>query len=242
MTELRKPALSVSAQVMREANHATKGSYYRQLPGLSRSWELVQPIDGLPLPVGSRLDLEGYRHSSTHDNGGWDWLGLLVRVVDGQHSDEHYLVISSAEWGVGVTRGLAVADLLPPHLAVSDVSDMNDLPPETPIDWDSLQASLATRLSAADAWVRRPADSGYEERMHEWMNEGMSPEEWAARHAQDLASFSGGDYSFADRMLDAWVRRLDKILFMPGAVDICRRHFLTPDELQAVLVREAEPF
>jgi len=63
------------------------------------------------------------------------------------------------------------------------------------------------------------------------MKEGVSPEEWAARHAQDLVCFSGGEYCYADPLLDAWVQRLDAILFMPGAVDACRRHYLTADEM-----------
>ena len=105
--------------MMREADYAAMGSYYHQLPALPTSWDLVQPIDGLPLPVGSRLDLEGYHHASTYDNGGWDLLTLLVRVLDGQHSGKHFIVMSSAAWGVGVTPGFDVADLLPAHLAVS---------------------------------------------------------------------------------------------------------------------------
>ena len=87
-------------------------------------------------------------------------------------------------------------------------------------EWDSLDAMLAAYVVAADHSTRRPADSGHEERMRDWMNEGLSPEEWAARHAQDLASFSGGEYRHADPLLDAWVQRLDAILFMPGAVAV----------------------
>ena len=109
-------------------------------------------------------------------------------------------------------------------------------------EWDSLDTMLAAHVVAADHSTRRPADPGYEAWMRDLMNEGLSPEEWAARHAQDIASFSGGEYHYPDPLLDAWVQRLDAILFMSGAVAVCRRHYMTPNEIRAVLEREAEPF
>ena len=97
-------------------------------------------------------------------------------------------------------------------------------------EWDALEAAVDARL-LADGSARRPADLGYEERMRGWMSEGLCPEEWAARNAQDLGCFSGGELTYSDASLDAWVQRLDAILFMPGAVDACRRHYLTADEM-----------
>jgi hypothetical protein len=108
-------------------------------------------------------------------------------------------------------------------------------------EWLRFQASLDERLANAPD-DRRQAYPFYEERMRTWRSEGLSPEEWAARNAQNLLCFSGGQYCYSDPSLDAWVRRLDTILFTHGAVDACRRHFLTDDEMRAVLAREAEPF
>ena len=108
-------------------------------------------------------------------------------------------------------------------------------------DWDTLRGAIDARLSADNA-RRPPSDAGYEEWMRGWVSEGLCPEEWAARHAQDLICFSGGECRYSDPALDAWVRRLDAILLTHGAVDACRRHYLTAAEMQAVLEREAEPF
>jgi hypothetical protein len=89
---------------------------------------------------------------------------------------------------------------------------------------------------------RSPADPWGEERAAQWMGEGLSPAEWAARHAHALAMCSFLNSRFRDPALDAWIVELDQILRTPGAVAAARRRYLTGQERKAVERREREPF
>ena len=70
----------------------------------------------------------------------------------------------------------------------------------------------------------------------------MSPEEYAARRAQDWGCFALHLYRYRDATLSAWMRRLGEILFDEGEVERCRQRFLTPEELAEVRRRAAEEF
>lgn len=76
----------------------------------------------------------------------------------------------------------------------------------------------------------------------EWMAEGLSPSEWAARHAHALAMWSFPNYRFRDPALDVWIQELDGILRTPGAVEAARQRYLTRQERKAIEEREREPF
>jgi hypothetical protein len=89
---------------------------------------------------------------------------------------------------------------------------------------------------------RSPADPWAEEIAAEWLGEGLSPAEWAARHAHALAMCSFLNSRFRDPTLDAWIVELDQILRAPDAVDAARRRYLTRQELKAIEEREHEPF
>jgi hypothetical protein len=99
------------------------------------------------------------------------------------------------------------------------------IPGREPLTWDELQRIL----DAAEPYLdRRPASrSNYQEIVGAWYAEGLSPEEWAARHGHELVVSSFSDYEFDDPLLDAWSQRLATLLFTAGAVDVCRRHFLS---------------
>src|SRR5258708_7082272 len=68
----------------------------------------------------------------------------------------------------------------------------------------------------------------------------MSPEEYAARHAQALGCFAFHHYRYGDPALGAWVRRVAEILTTEGEVERCRQRFLSPEELACVRRQEAE--
>lgn len=70
----------------------------------------------------------------------------------------------------------------------------------------------------------------------------MSPEEYAARHGQDWASFSFDDFEYADPVLDRWIQHLGKTFTTPGAIGRCQEQFLSPEELRQVRARAEEPF
>ena len=89
------------------------------------------------------------------------------------------------------------------------------------------------------------ADPGRERDAREMFPLDMSPEEYAARHAQDWICFSFDDYRYADARLDSWIQRLGDILFRrEGApsLDELRLKYLTPQEREAVEKREKEEF
>jgi hypothetical protein len=68
----------------------------------------------------------------------------------------------------------------------------------------------------------------------------MTPEEYAARHAHLIGSFSLHRYRYRDPVLGAWVRRLGEILASEAEVERCRLQFLAPEERAAVKKQEAE--
>jgi hypothetical protein len=70
----------------------------------------------------------------------------------------------------------------------------------------------------------------------------MSPEEYAARNAHRWGCFSLHEYSYADPILGAWVRRLGAILFSVEEIERCRQRFLTSEELAAVRQEETADF
>jgi hypothetical protein len=68
----------------------------------------------------------------------------------------------------------------------------------------------------------------------------MDPEEYVARHAQDIACFSFDRYRYADPALGSWVRRVGELLASTSEVERCREQYLSPDELIEVRRRAAE--
>jgi hypothetical protein len=89
---------------------------------------------------------------------------------------------------------------------------------------------------------RPPADPWREARAAEWMGEGMTPAEWAARNSHKLAMSSLFDLQYREPALDAWIHELRQILMAPGAVEAARRRYLTPKELKWVEKQLREPF
>jgi hypothetical protein len=110
---------------------------------------------------------------------------------------------------------------------------------ETELTWHALQKHLDSPF--ADQIPRRRSDDFRRERASEWRATGLSPEEWAANNAHEIESFSFDEFSYDDPDLDAWVHRLGRILFTHGAVDACRRRFLTTEQRLASEAREQEP-
>ncbi len=68
----------------------------------------------------------------------------------------------------------------------------------------------------------------------------LSPEEYAARHADGWGCFSFHLYAYRDAALGAWVRRVGEILADSEEVERCRRLYLSPEEMVAVRNRERE--
>jgi hypothetical protein len=70
----------------------------------------------------------------------------------------------------------------------------------------------------------------------------MSPEEYAARYAADIACFSLDERRYRSMRLDQWILRLGEILRDWDAVNECRRKYLTPEEHARALARDREDF
>jgi len=68
----------------------------------------------------------------------------------------------------------------------------------------------------------------------------ISPEEYAARHGADWASFSFDEYRYSDLQLDVWIQRLGEIFFTPGLLRKCQEDILTREELEKVRGRMEE--
>ena len=92
---------------------------------------------------------------------------------------------------------------------------------------------------------RPPATAMHEEVARLMFPLDLSAEEYAARHAHQMACFSFDDYRFSDARLDAWIQRLGDILFERNgapSLDELRRRFLTEEERAAIARRRQEEF
>lgn len=81
---------------------------------------------------------------------------------------------------------------------------------------------------------RPQADAQREAIAARWRSEGLSPEEWAARHGHTLGSSSFADYRYAARGLDDWIQRVHAVLRSPALLRRCRETFLTQAELDQI--------
>ncbi len=70
----------------------------------------------------------------------------------------------------------------------------------------------------------------------------MSPEEYAARNAQNYETFNLHRFRFRDDSLGAWVRRVGELIDNYEELERWRQRLLTPEELAEVRRREAEGF
>jgi hypothetical protein len=89
------------------------------------------------------------------------------------------------------------------------------------------------------------ADAGLEAYARRLFSLDLTPDEYAARHAQDWGCFSMDEYRYSDPRLEAWVHRLGDIFFKrEGAptIEDLRRRYLTEEERRAVEARELEEF
>jgi hypothetical protein len=68
----------------------------------------------------------------------------------------------------------------------------------------------------------------------------LSPDEYVARHAHALGSFSFHLYRYSDPALGTWVRRVGELLAEDGGVERCQESFLSPKELADVRRQQAE--
>jgi hypothetical protein len=84
-----------------------------------------------------------------------------------------------------------------------------------------------------------------EEQARAMAAEGLSPQEYAARQAHRIGSFSLDEYRYRDPGIQEWIRKLGDILFRrPGApsLDELRNRLLTAEERAAIREEEKEEF
>ena len=89
------------------------------------------------------------------------------------------------------------------------------------------------------------ATPSLEERVRQMVEDGLSPEEYAARWAHSIGTFSLDGYRYRDPNLESWIHALGAILFQkPGAptIEDLRQRFLTSEEREAIRKRSREEF
>ena len=99
---------------------------------------------------------------------------------------------------------------------------------------DEANIRSSERFDREEDWTARQMFSAEDLR--------LSPEEYAARHAQEWGCFALHRYRYRDAALGAWIRRLGKILSDEKELERCRQRFLTAAELAEVHKQQAEPF
>jgi hypothetical protein len=98
-------------------------------------------------------------------------------------------------------------------------------------------------MSTNDPPDRPRADPERERFAREFFpTDSMSADEYAARHAADMACFSCDEFTYEDATLDAWIQRLGAILRDPQLLDECRKRFLTRKERARMIARANEEF
>jgi hypothetical protein len=93
-------------------------------------------------------------------------------------------------------------------------------------------------MSDRELPLAEPSMEAYARRM---MIDGITPEEFAARYAHTIATFSMDNFTYREEEVEAWVHRLGAILWgKPGTPRLAdlRARYLTADERQAI--RQAE--
>jgi glutathione S-transferase len=81
-----------------------------------------------------------------------------------------------------------------------------------------------------DLGQRSPADAWHTEHVCEWIEEGLSPEEWVARNSDYLIADNSDRFRYADPALDDWVHRVFAILRSLPLRDLAKERHLTPEE------------
>jgi hypothetical protein len=96
-------------------------------------------------------------------------------------------------------------------------------------------------MTDRDLPLAEPGMEAYARRM---MIDGITPEEFAARYAHTIASFSMDNFRYREPEVDAWVHRLGDILWgrpdAPRLADL-RVRYLTGAERRKIAEAEAEP-
>jgi hypothetical protein len=87
------------------------------------------------------------------------------------------------------------------------------------------------------------AEPGMEAYARRMMIDGIAPDEFAARYAHTIATFSMDNFSYREPEVEAWVHRLGAILWgkagMPRLAEL-RARYLTDDERKKIAETEAE--
>jgi hypothetical protein len=81
-----------------------------------------------------------------------------------------------------------------------------------------------------DLEQRSTADARHTEHVREWMDEGLSPEEWVARNSDYLLADDSDRFRYADPALDDWVHRVFAILQSLPLREMAKERHLTPEE------------
>ncbi len=88
-----------------------------------------------------------------------------------------------------------------------------------------------------------PAPGRYEEEARKlFPYKTLTPEQYAAHEAHKWGSFSFDDYIYNDAELNEWIHSLGDIFFTEGAVEVARKKFLAPPELDRIKQEENGPF
>jgi hypothetical protein len=88
-------------------------------------------------------------------------------------------------------------------------------------------AASAGHLDVVRALV---AGKAAERSVRKHMAEGLSAEEYAARHGRCILIWSYGAYQYADPEVERWARRVAEVLSTPGLLDECEERFLRGEE------------
>lgn len=76
------------------------------------------------------------------------------------------------------------------------------------------------------------ADEKMMEAVRKQMAEGLSPEEYAAKHGRFIMIWGYGEYRYRDPEMEAWVRRFSTVLFTPALLAECEERYLAGEDLE----------
>lgn len=87
----------------------------------------------------------------------------------------------------------------------------------------------------ADDLTDRPlADEWHAEHVRQWMDEGLSPEEWVARNGSFLVADNSDTFRYEDPALDDWTHRTFAILGSLRLRELAQERYLTPEERERI--------
>lgn len=151
--------------------------------------------------------------------------GAPVNVLD---SEKRTPALEAALW-----NHVTVVDFLLQNGAAADARDADGLTAQDWLDRGGIVRGNSDSRAEWLVYINSPgARQRAQEQMRRLMAEGLSADEWAAKHGRNTLMWSYGSYHYDDPDVKAWVARVTEVIFFPDLLHECEERWLTGADLE----------